>query len=260
LLGRQAARLFLMSVLRTATTGLSAGHSTRLIEDKVEAELLRYLETPERHVLAGVAEHATMIAALAERLRQEFTRRKNHDGGDHGPRTTELAHAWTARADEMLRHETRYMESAGGGHQLRPLLTEAGGAAGALEETAFMLPLIPGAIAPKMLSLLEGLADQVGATAREYVRCLEEGQDLSRSSDRRDIDSFLVTIDRLAALGRQTSLSRRAITERVLRGSGDCHELYVLTTMADGFERAASILVRCGSIVRDEVLRARLTR
>jgi hypothetical protein len=260
LLGRQAARLFLMSVLRTATAGLSAGHSTRLIEDKVEAELLRYLETPERHVLAGVAEHATMIAGLAERLRQEFTRRKNHDGGDHGPRTTELAHAWTARADEMLRHETRYMESAGGGHQLRPLLTEAGGAAGALEETAFMLPLIPGAIDPKMLSLLEGLADQVGATAREYVRCLEEGQDLSRSSERRDIDSFLVTIDRLAALGRQTSLSRRAITERILRGSGDSHELYVLTTMADGFERAASILVRCGSIVRDEVLRARLTR
>jgi len=260
LLGRQAARLFLMSVLRTASAGLTAGQSTRLIEDKVEAELLRYLETPERHVLAGVAEHATMIAALADRVRHEFTLRKNHEGGDHGSRTTELAHGWTARADEMLRHETRYMESSGGGHQLRPLLTEAGGAATALEETAFMLPLIPGAIDPKMLALLEGLADQVGATAREYVRCLEEGKDLSRSSDRRDIDSFLVTVDRLTALGRQTNLSRRTITERILRGSGDCHELYVLTSLADGFERAASRLARCGSIVRDEVLRTRLTR
>jgi len=260
LLGRQAARLFLMSVLRTASAGLTAGQSTRLIEDKVEAELLRYLETPERHVLAGVAEHATMIAALADRVRHEFTLRKNHEGNDHGSRTTELAHGWTARADEMLRHETRYMESSGGGHQLRPLLTEAGGAATALEETAFMLPLIPGAIDPKMLALLEGLADQVGATAREYVRCLEEGKDLSRSSDRRDIDSFLVTVDRLTALGRQTNLSRRTITERILRGSGDCHELYVLTTLADGFERAASRLARCGSIVRDEVLRTRLTR
>jgi len=260
LLGRQAARLFLMAVLRTASAGLTAGQSTRLIEDKVEAELLRYLETPERHVLAGVAEHATMIAALADRVRHEFTLRKNHEGGDHGSRTTELAHGWTARADEMLRHETRYMESSGGGHQLRPLLTEAGGAATALEETAFMLPLLPGAIDPKMLALLEGLADQVGATAREYVRCLEEGKDLSRSSDRRDIDSFLVTVDRLTALGRQTNLSRRTITERILRGSGDCHELYVLTTLADGFERAASRLASCGSIVRDEVLRTRLTR
>jgi hypothetical protein len=260
LLGRQAARLFLMSVLRTAAAGLAAGQSTRLIEDKVEAELLRYLETPERHVLAGIAEHATMIAALADRVRHEFTLRKNHEAGDHAPRTSELAHAWGARADDMLRHETRYMESSGGGHQLRPLLTEAGGAASALEETAFMLPLIPGAIDPKVLSLLEGLADQVGATAREYVRCLEEGKDLSRSSDRRDVDSFLVTVDRLAALGRQTNTSRRALTERILRGSGDCQELYVLTTLADGFERAASMLARCGSIVRDEVLRTRLTR
>jgi hypothetical protein len=259
LLGRQAARLFLMSVLRTAAAGLGAGQSTRLIEDKVEAELLRYLETPERHVLAGVAEHATMIAALAERVRHEFTLRKDH-GGDHSPRTTELAHAWRARADEMLRHETRYMESSGGAHQLTPLLAEAGGAASALEETAFMLPLIPGAIDSKVLSLLEGLADQVGATAREYVRCLEEGKDLSRSSDRRDVDSFLVTVDRLTALGRQTNLARRAITERILRGSGDCHELYVLTSLADGFERAALILARCGSIVRDEVLRTRLAR
>jgi len=259
LLGRQAARLFLMSVLRTAAAGLAAGQSTRLIEDKVEAELLRYLETPERHVLAGVAEHATMIAALADRVRHEFTLRKNHDGDDHA-RTSELAHAWGARADDMLRHETRYIESSGGGHQLRPLLSEAGGAASALEETAFMLPLIPGAIDPKVLALMEGLADQVGATAREYVRCLEEGKDLSRSSDRRDVDSFLVTVDRLAALGRQTNTSRRAITERILRGSGDCHELYVLTTLADGFERAASTLARCGSIVRDEVLRTRLTR
>ena len=259
LLGRQAARLFLMSALRTASAGLSAGQSTRLIEDKVEAELLRYLETPERHVLAGVAEHATMIAALAERMRQEFTRRRSHDGGDQ-PRTPELAHTWTVRADEMLRQESRYLESSGGGHQLRPLLAEAGGAAGALEETAFMLPLIPGTIDPKTLSLLEGLADQVGATAREYVRCLEEGQDLSRSSDRRDIDAFLITIDRLAALGRQTNASRRAITERILRGAGDYQQLYVLTAMADGFERAATMLARCGSIVRDEVLRTRLTR
>jgi hypothetical protein len=260
LLGRQAARLFLMSVLRTASAGLSAGHSTRLIEDKIEAELVRYLETPERHVLAGVAEHATMIAALAERVRQEFTRRKNHDEGDQTPRTTELAQVWTARADEMLRHETRFMESSAGGHQLTPLLAEAGGAATALEETAFMLPLMPAAVDSRVLALLEALADQVGATAREYVRCLEEGQDLSRSSDRRDIDSFLVTIDRLSALGRQAHVSRRAVTERILRGPADCHEFYVLTTMADRFERAATMLARCGSIVRDEVLRTRLTR
>jgi hypothetical protein len=164
------------------------------------------------------------------------------------------------RADEMQRQEDRVVESAGDRHHLRPLLSEAGGAARALEEAAFMLPLIPAAIDVKTLSLVERLAEHISTTAREYVRCLEEGRGLSRTSDRADVDGFLITIDRLVDGGRQASLSRRAITERLLRGSGDWHELYVVTTMAQGFERAAASLARCGSIVRDQVLHARLCR
>ena len=145
-------------------------------------------------------------------------------------------------------------------HQLRPLLIEAADAASALEETAFMLPLIPGDTGDELFSLLEALADRVDATAREYLRCLEEGQDLSRASERLDVDNFLMTIDRLTALGRDTSIARRAFTERLLRGSGDCRELYALTTVADGLDRTASTLSRCGAIVRDQVLRTRLAR
>ena len=263
LLGAQSARLFLMFVLRATSWGLSTGQSLRLIEDKVEAELLRYLETPERHVLAGVAQHATMIVALAERVRQELTRRRSstETGSDSGDsRASELARAWTARADAMLHEERRLMAVRDDAHQLRPLLIEAAGAASALEETAFMLPLIPPDIDAELFSLLEALIERVDTTAREYLRCLEEGQDLSRASERLDVDNFLMTIDRLAALGRDTSAARRAFTERLLRGSSDCRELYALTTVADGLERAASTLSRCGAIVRDQVLRTRLAR
>jgi hypothetical protein len=264
LLGAQSARLFLMFVLRATSWGMSTGQSLRLIEDKVEAELLRYLETPERHVLAGVAQHATMIVALAERVRKELTRRRSaaQSGGeiDEDTRAPELARAWTARADAMLHEERRLMAVRDDAHQLRPLLIEAASAASALEETAFMLPLVPTDIDAGLFSLLEALTDRVDATAREYLRCLEEGQDLSRASERLDVDNFLMTIDRLTALGRDTSVARRAFTERLLRGSGDCRELYALTTVADGLERAASTLSRCGAIVRDQVLRTRLAR
>ena len=75
-----------------------------------------------------------------------------------------------------------------------------------------MLPLIPEDIDAALFSLLDALADRVHATAREYLRCLEEGQDLSRASERRDVDNFLMTIDRLSALGRDTSIARRAFT------------------------------------------------
>lgn len=264
LLGAQSARLFLMFVLRATSWGMSTGQSLRLIEDKVEAELLRYLETPERHVLAGVAQHATMIVALAERVRQELGRRRSAARAEpekgEVSRAPELARAWTARADAMLHEERRLMAVRDDAHQLRPLLTEAANAASALEETAFMLPLVPEAIDPALYSLLEAIADRVLATAREYLRGLEEGQDLSRTSDRLDVDNFLMTIDRLTALGRDTNASKRALTERLLRGSGDCRELYALTTVADGLERATSALSRCGAIVRDQVLRTRLAR
>jgi hypothetical protein len=262
LLGAQSARLFLMFVLRATSWGLSTGQSLRLIEDKVEAELLRYLETPERHVLAGVAQHATMIVALAERVRQELTRLRSRSEGvtDDNSHASELARAWTSRADAMLHEERRLMAVRDDAQQLRPLLIEAAGAAEALEETAFMLPLIPADIDAALFALLDALADRVHATTREYLRCLEEGQDLSRTSERLDVDSFLMTIDRLSALGRDTSFAKRAFTERLLRGSGDCRELYALTTVADGFERAASALSRCGAIVRDQVLRTRLAR
>jgi uncharacterized protein Yka (UPF0111/DUF47 family) len=264
LLGAQSARLFLMFVLRATSWGMSTGQSLRLIEDKVEAELLRYLETPDRHVLAGVAQHATMIVALAERINQELTRRRSSARADAGgndiSRAPELARAWTARADAMLHEERRLMAVRDDAHQLRPLLTEAANAAAALEETAYMLPLMPEDIEAALYSLLETIAERVLATAREYVRGLEEGQDLSRTSDRLDVDNFLMTVDRLTALGRDTNAAKRAFTERLLRGSGDCRELYALTTVADGLERATSALSRCGAIVRDQVLRTRLAR
>jgi hypothetical protein len=79
-------------------------------------------------------------------------------------------------------------------------------------------------------------------------------------SDRLDIDHFLMTIDRLAAVGREANSAKRALTEQLLRGKTDCREFYALTMAADGLECAASRLSRCGAIVRDEVLRTRLAR
>jgi hypothetical protein len=265
LLGGQPARQFLMAVLRTSSWGVATGQSVRLIEDQIEAELLRHLETPEHHVLAGAAQHGATIVALTERMRQELARRRVSpddaaSDGQHGSQAAALAHTLTARADAVLKEQRRFIETHDEAHHLEPLFTEATGAATALEETAFLLPLIPPTVDLSLLTLLEALADHVGATARAYVRCLEEGQVLSRMSDRRDIDHFLMTIDRLAAVGREANGAKRALTERLLRGKTDCREFYALTTAAEGLECAASRLSRCGAIVRDEVLRSRLAR
>ncbi len=259
-LGRHAARMFLISVLRTASTGLMAGHAIRLIEDKIEAELLRYLERPEHHVIAGIAEHAGMIAAIAERTRGDFLRRRNRGGDDDADRDPAVLHTWITRADAILRQDASFTDLAGQRHEFGALLAEAAHAASSFEEAAFMLSLIPGAAVPAATSLLEGLVEQAAEAARRYVRCLEQGRQLSRSSDRADVDEFLATVDTLTAIGESAGRARRAIVGRLVSAFVDCRELYTVTEIGQGLERAAVSLARCGALVRDHVLRSRLPR
>src|SRR5262245_8677496 len=111
-LGADAARSFLMSVLRTTSSGLLAGHSLSLIEDEVEAELLRYLKSNDRQMLADAADHAGMISALEEHVRHTLDSLKSGDGHDEASRTAELALAWTARADQIVRHAGRWLHAS----------------------------------------------------------------------------------------------------------------------------------------------------
>ena len=259
-LGGDAARSFLMSVLRTTSSGLAAGHSLSLIEDEVEAELLRYLQSNDRQMLADAADHAAMISALDENVRQTLGKLKNGDGHDEASRTAELALSWVSRADQIVRHAGRWLHDSENDHQLRALLAQAESAVSALEETAFLLTLVPHGTDAKMLSALGGLSHLVGGAVRQYVDCLEESRDLSTASVRSDVENFLLTVDRLVDHGRQAHAAKRALTEKLLRGSGDFHQLFVVASLAHEFERAATSLSRCGPIVRDYVLRTRLSR
>ena len=259
-LGSDDARSFLMSVLRTTSSGMLSGHSLSLIEDEVEAELLRYLQSNDRQMLADAADHAGIISGLDEHVRHTLNTLKSGDGHDEASRTAELALSWTARADRIVRHAGRWLHASDVDHQLRTLLAEAENAVSALEETAFLLTLVPEATDKRMVSLLGGLAYIVSGAIRQYTDCLEESRNLSSASVRTDVESFLLTVDRLVDLGRQAHGAKRALTEKLLRGSGDCHELFVVASVAHELERAAIALSRCGPIVRDYVLRTRLTR
>jgi hypothetical protein len=162
-----------------------------------------------------------------------------------------LAQRLSAQADHIVAHASRRLD-----RELPGLLTEADGAADALEEAAFLVTLLPQTIDRQTIALLVSLADLVNDTVREYGRCLDEGRDLSAMSPGSEVDRFLVAIDRLVDSSRKASAKKRVLTECLLRGPGDFHHLHVLGDMARGFERAASALARCGAIVRDHVLTA----
>jgi hypothetical protein len=258
-LGPEAARGFLRSVLRVTSSGLAAGRSLSLIEDEIEAELLRHLQATDPHMLQAVVEHAAIIAALAERVSQTIVLASSDDPFKQSTRTAELAKRWSTHADQLVVQASRRLSRASG-RELQLVLAEADGAADALEEAAFMLTLLPGSVEPEALALLVGLADLVSDTVHQYGRCLAQGGGLSPASSYSDVDDFLVGIDRLVDLHRQASAKKRTLTERLLRGPGNFHDVHVLGDVARGFERTSIALARCGAMVRDHVLRAQPER
>ena len=254
LLGADVARQFLMSVLRIVAAGLASGRSPRLIEDEIEAELLTHLRTTDRTTLGAAADHATVLSTIAEHLHRALTRVTRGEGRDEAASVSEVVTGLEARADEIVRRSSRLLDQTGDGHHLRRLLNEADDAADMLEETAFLLTLVPVKSDPKAVALLEGLADLVSRGAREYVRCVEDARDLAHAPTRPAIERFLVTVDRLAGFRHQAGLAERAIRASLLGGTADCHELFVSSAMARGLEHAAHTFARCAVIVRDYVL------
>jgi hypothetical protein len=257
-LGADSARWFMMDVLRVTSSGLAADRSLSLIEDDIEAALRRPLQTTDLRMLQRVAEDVTIIAALTERVRLTLVSAYSDEPIQDSARTAELAKRWSNHVDQLAVQACRRFDRVSE-RDVRELLNEADGAADTLEEAAFMLTQLPDSVDPEMLVLLVGVADLVLDSVRQYVRCLEEFRDLSSTSSDSGMDSLLVDIERLVDLHRQAIEKRRALTERLLRGPGDLHDVHVVVNVARGFERTATALARCGALVRDHVLRIQLS-
>ncbi len=258
-LGADAARGFLMDVLRVTSSGLASGRSLSLVEDDIEAALLEHRQTVDATSVQTEAGHATIIAALTERVRHTLAHAFRDEPLVNSARTAELAKRWSARVDQLIVHACRRLDRFSV-RDLRELLSETDGVSDALEEAAFLLTLLPDSVDSETLVRLVGLADLVLDAVSQYVRCLEEFRDLSATSSDSDVQSLLIDIERLVELNRQAIEKRRALTERLLRRPNDVHDVHVVVDVARGFERAATALARGGGMVRDHLLSNQLGR
>ena len=255
ILGRDGAKCFLMSVLQIASTGLSRRSSPRLIDDEIEAELLMYLQRSDRTLLGAMAEHALVLAGMIERIHKVIGQLR----GPHAPadtmRTATLMRNWKSDADMILERARRTIDSVADGWHLRRLLSEGDRASKVLDEAAFTLTLVPDGIDGSIAALLDELADLASRAAREYVRCLEDARDLSRTTGRAELERFLVAVDRLAEIEHSCDEAERAVRERMFRGNAtDFRQVYVVSELTRQLDRATDSLVHSGLLVRDYVL------
>ena len=255
ILGRDGAKCFLMSVLQIASTGLSRRSSARLIDDEIEAELLMYLQRSDRTLLGAMAEHALVLAGMVERLHKVIAQLRAHHQPTDTARTAMLMRNWKSDADTILERARRTIDNVADGWHLRRLLSEGDRAVKVLDEAAFTLTLVPDGIDPSVAALLDELADLASRAAREYVRCLEDARNLSRTTGRSELERFLVAVDRLAEIETSCDEAERAVRERMFRGgANDFRQVYVVSELTRQLDRATDSLVHSGLLVRDYVL------
>jgi hypothetical protein len=255
ILGRDGAKCFLMSVLQIASTGLSRRSSPRLIDDEIEAELLMYLQRSDRTLLGAMAEHALVLAGMVERIHKVIAQLRARQAPVDTARTATLMRNWKLDADTILERARRTIDNVADGWHLRRLLSEGDRAVKVLDDAAFTLSLVPDGIDPSVAALLDELADLASRAAREYVRCLEDAKDLSRTTGRSELERFLVAVDRLAMIENSCDDAERAIRERMFRGgAADFRQVYVVSELTRQLDRATDSLVHSGLLVRDYVL------
>jgi hypothetical protein len=257
LLGRDAARDFLKTVLAIVSAGMMSHRSMRLINDEIEAELLTYLETTDQTALAAAADHAVLLSALSDRLRGALLRLKTEGTSDDAVAAAEAAQTLKVRAEETVGRLDRLLEPSADGHSLRRLMPEAGSVADVLEQAAFTLTLVPERSDPKGIAFVDELADLVSQGTRAYARCIEDARDIRRASTRRDLERLLVTVDHLTDLEHQSHAIERLLESTLMCGAADFRQLHVLSGLAAAFQRAIQSLARSGLIVRDYVLATR---
>jgi len=253
-LGHRAAVAFLSAVLRITSVGSRSGHSRRLIQDEIEAELLVHLATGDRDVLDAAADHASLLFALADRVHRmiawatDAARREKIEGA------AALAKTWEASADEIVRDAVRRADAVAGASTLVGLLVDADEIADALEESAFLLTLLPATPESAGLAALERLAIIVDEAVREYVRCLEHARACARGRTRGDVDEALISAERIAVLEHACDRAERDARALLYTSGGNVREQQLFADIARTLEEATDAIVPCARAIRDYVL------
>ncbi|CAH2599000.1 DUF47 family protein [Rhodovastum atsumiense] len=255
-LGDAAAEAFVRFVLRTASEGLRARRSQRLIRDRIRAELQTHFSNEGRRLLGRASDHAGLVFEIATLVRDGIAAVGAGEGGFD--RLARRARRFEHDADEILA-ELREAVRRRSDHAAVLRLTEsADDAADQLEEAAFLLELLAGLDpAGRVIDRLTALADLLVEGAQEWIKALGHAGSIGTEGGgplHEDADDFLVAIDRVLALEHAADDAERALRHAAVQHAQHFRQLHLYSEIGRALEEAADALKRSGLITRDVVL------
>jgi hypothetical protein len=255
ILGREKTVDYFEWVLKTASTGLLAGHSRLLLQDEIKTELLRYFRTAHENLMDICEEHATLSIDVATVLRDSLLEIERGGDGEYVGRSAMRAKQWESEADTLVikvRSLSRRIEAA---RFYADLINVADDTLDFLEEAMFLTTLIPKVTSSRKLTgEMAGLAEIAVKSSQEFLKALMASQTIHRGYSRDEMQDFLQAVDRVIGYERECDEALRLSERRILTESTDYREMMIFFEIARIIEESTNSLMKSVYILRDRIL------
>ncbi len=254
MLGDEQTLAFLKFVFRSASRGLRIGRSPSLIGDQVRAELLSRFRTREQRLLDMIADHAGYTVEIADTVRSAIAGCWAGQPAGQEPLAVR-AKKWERAADEIVIALRAQTQGKAEDLILRRVIETADDATDDLEEAAYLISQFPARNdATTCADPLQQLAGQVLDGAREWSKVVVNAIGIRRNADREEAEDFLISVDRLVRIERDTDRSLRRVTAALVAQPPDLARFHLATEIARSLEHAADRLTHAALALHDHIL------
>jgi uncharacterized protein Yka (UPF0111/DUF47 family) len=253
-LGVEATLDVLRFAIRTASEGMLSGKSQLLIRDELRVELMKHVQATDRQLLDSAAEHGSLVVEAAQAVRAALVHLGLSDGGGFLRRAADRARSWEHRADEILTAIRLAAHRTDGADAMVWIVSSLDDAMDNLEETLFLLTLLPDDASAAVRPILVPLAGIAVSASREHLKALEIAKGLVVAASDDELEDFLVAVNRVAVLEHEADVAERTARAMLVTEAPDFRSLHVADQISRSTEDATDALARSALLLRDHVL------
>jgi uncharacterized protein Yka (UPF0111/DUF47 family) len=230
------------------------------MRDEISSELRRHLDSVHQSLLEVAAEHAGLIVELASAVQSALLLAAPENNQQSLRRAAQQAKKWEHRADELVSRSRSPQVRRQEAKAIPELLHIADDAADNLEESLYLLTILPSSDSDAPFAALQNLARLVMQCAQEYLKAVENARILHRTSPREQVEDFLEAAAGVVGIEHQADDAEREALETILGWAGDFKQLHLFHQIIEKIEQTTDVLMHSAQRLRDYVLSEVLTR
>jgi uncharacterized protein Yka (UPF0111/DUF47 family) len=253
-LGKKRACEFLKFVLAACSEGLTGGKSEVLIRDEVRAELAECFHSVNEDIMEIAAGHSSLVVEMATAVRDDLV---GIEGDDVQllKRNAERGKRWESEADALLNKARLEVKRSNAPPAFEAMLSHSDDAADSLEDSLFLLSLIPREdVRGPFYEPLVDLAEVAARASMEFLKSVEGAKTIHKWSPREEIADFLEAVDKVVTLEHDADDAHRRIKEALMASAKDFRQAQAVGEISKDIEQSTDDLMKSAITLKDYVL------